>query len=145
MAVLANLALLVNVEPKSFMIGVAAQLVGVGFWLAWRGTGPTEEELEEGRLDREQVDNFRRELQPEGGLSSYPHPWLMPDFWQVPSVSMGLAPVMAVLAEHQLRKEERAAVAVPGIAGHAAPEGLGAVAGRQPDAAGMPAEEGAAA
>jgi amino acid transporter len=46
-AVLANLALLVNVEPKSFVIGVAAQLVGVGFWLAWRGTGPTEEELEE--------------------------------------------------------------------------------------------------
>ncbi len=44
----------------------------------------------------EQLDNFRRELAPGGGLSSYPHPWLMPDFWQFPTVSMGLAPIMAI-------------------------------------------------
>ncbi len=50
----------------------------------------------EGRLKKEQLENFRRELQPGGGLSSYPHPWLMPDFWQYPTVSMGLGPIMAI-------------------------------------------------
>ncbi|MGD9903448.1 MAG: pyruvate dehydrogenase (acetyl-transferring), homodimeric type [Vicinamibacterales bacterium] len=50
----------------------------------------------EGRLSAEQLENFRRELQPGGGLSSYPHPWLMPDFWEFPTVSMGLGPIMAI-------------------------------------------------
>ncbi len=50
----------------------------------------------EGRLSETQLENFRRELAPGGGLSSYPHPWLMPDFWEFPSVSMGLAPIMAI-------------------------------------------------
>src|SRR5271167_1815574 len=50
----------------------------------------------EGRLTVQQIENFRRELKPEGGLSSYPHPWLMPDFWQFPTVSMGLSPIMAI-------------------------------------------------
>ena len=50
----------------------------------------------EGRISETELINFRRELQPEGGLSSYPHPWLMPGFWQFPTVSMGLAPIMAI-------------------------------------------------
>ncbi len=50
----------------------------------------------EGRISRERLENFRRELSPGGGLSSYPHPWLMPDFWEFPSVSMGLAPISAI-------------------------------------------------
>jgi pyruvate dehydrogenase E1 component len=50
----------------------------------------------EGRISREQLENFRRELKPGGGLSSYPHPWLMPDFWEVPTVSMGLGPITAI-------------------------------------------------
>jgi pyruvate dehydrogenase E1 component len=50
----------------------------------------------EGRLNEKDVQNFRRELKPGGGLSSYPHPWLMPGFWEFPTVSMGLAPVMAI-------------------------------------------------
>ena len=50
----------------------------------------------EGRLSVEKLENFRRELKPGGGLSSYPHPWLMPDFWEAPSVSMGLSPIMAI-------------------------------------------------
>ncbi len=50
----------------------------------------------EGRLSRKQLENFRRELQPAGGLSSYPHPWLMPEFWQFPTVSMGLGPITAI-------------------------------------------------
>ncbi|MEM1067279.1 MAG: pyruvate dehydrogenase (acetyl-transferring), homodimeric type [Planctomycetota bacterium] len=50
----------------------------------------------EGRLDEENLDNFRRELQPVQGLSSYPHPWLMPEFWEYPTVSMGLGPIMSI-------------------------------------------------
>lgn len=50
----------------------------------------------EGRLTIEQLENFRRELNPNGGLSSYPHPWLMPNFWEFPTVSMGLGPIMAI-------------------------------------------------
>lgn len=49
----------------------------------------------EGRLSEEQLIKFRQEVG-GGGLSSYPHPWLMPDFWQFPTVSMGLGPLMAV-------------------------------------------------
>jgi len=48
-----------------------------------------------GRLTTEQMDNFRQEVD-GGGISSYPHPWLMPDFWQFPTVSMGLGPLMAI-------------------------------------------------
>jgi len=48
--------------------------------------------LLEGRLSEQHLKNFRRELAPGGGLSSYPHPWLMPNFWQFPTVSMGLGP-----------------------------------------------------
>ena len=50
----------------------------------------------EGRLSEHQLKNFRRELQEGGGLSSYPHPWLMPDFWQFPTVSMGLGPILSI-------------------------------------------------
>ena len=49
-----------------------------------------------GRLSEQQLVNFRRELAPGGGLSSYPHPWLMPEFWEFPTVSMGLGPLMAI-------------------------------------------------
>ncbi|MFK7737051.1 MAG: pyruvate dehydrogenase (acetyl-transferring), homodimeric type, partial [Pirellulaceae bacterium] len=50
----------------------------------------------EGRLEIENLENFRRELQDVPGLSSYPHPWLMPEFWEFPTVSMGLGPIMAI-------------------------------------------------
>ena len=49
----------------------------------------------EGRISEEQMDNFRREVD-GNGLSSYPHPWLMPDYWQFPTVSMGLGPIQAI-------------------------------------------------
>ena len=58
--------------------------------------GPYSRAFLEGRLTEEQLRNFRRELRPGGGLSSYPHPWLMPDFWEFPTVSMGLGPLMAI-------------------------------------------------
>lgn len=50
----------------------------------------------EGRLSEQHLLNFRRELADTPGLSSYPHPWLMPDFWEYPTVSMGLGPIMAI-------------------------------------------------
>ncbi len=49
----------------------------------------------EGRLNEKQLDSFRQEVK-QGGLSSYPHPWLMPNFWQFPTVSMGLGPMLAI-------------------------------------------------
>ncbi|HEX3554317.1 MAG TPA: pyruvate dehydrogenase (acetyl-transferring), homodimeric type [Thermoanaerobaculia bacterium] len=50
----------------------------------------------EGRIKVEQMEAFRRELAPGGGLASYPHPWLMPGFWEFPTVSMGLGPIAAI-------------------------------------------------
>ena len=67
----------------------------------------------EGRLTREQLGNFRRELAPGGGLSSYPHPWLMPDFWQFPTVSMGLGPIMSIYQARFLRYLEDRALKPP--------------------------------
>ncbi len=50
----------------------------------------------EGRLSEEQLDGFRQEVSKPGGLSSYPHPWLMPDFWQFPTVSLGIGPITSI-------------------------------------------------
>jgi pyruvate dehydrogenase E1 component len=50
----------------------------------------------ERRLDEDALDHFRRELSGDGGLSSYPHPWLMPEFWEYPTVSMGLGPISSI-------------------------------------------------
>jgi pyruvate dehydrogenase E1 component len=57
----------------------------------------------EGRIPREKLQNFRRELKAGGGLSSYPHPWLMPDFWEFPTVSMGLGPIQAIYQARFIR------------------------------------------
>ncbi|MGA7463554.1 MAG: pyruvate dehydrogenase (acetyl-transferring), homodimeric type, partial [Candidatus Korobacteraceae bacterium] len=57
----------------------------------------------EGRLSEEQVLNFRHELRGAPGLPSYPHPWLMPDFWKFPTVSMGLGPLNAIYQARFMR------------------------------------------
>ncbi len=60
----------------------------------------------EGRLSEDQLTRFRQETDPAhpgGGLSSYPHPWLMPEFWQFPTVSMGLGPLMAIYQAHFMK------------------------------------------
>jgi pyruvate dehydrogenase E1 component len=58
----------------------------------------------EGRLSEKQLEGFRQEVSsPGGGVSSYPHPWLMPDFWQFPTVSMGLGPIMAIYQARFMR------------------------------------------
>ena len=59
----------------------------------------------EGRLSEEQLMRFRREVE-GGGLSSYPHPWLMPDFWQFPTVSMGLGPMNSIFQARFIRYME---------------------------------------
>ncbi|MEO7742166.1 MAG: pyruvate dehydrogenase (acetyl-transferring), homodimeric type [Usitatibacter sp.] len=68
----------------------------------------------EGRLTEAQLDNFRQEVDGKG-ISSYPHPWLMPDFWQFPTVSMGLGPIQAIYQARFLRYLEHR--------GHAKTEG----------------------
>ncbi|HEY9841589.1 MAG TPA: pyruvate dehydrogenase (acetyl-transferring), homodimeric type [Candidatus Obscuribacterales bacterium] len=95
----------------------------------------------EGRLSEQQLINFRRELQPGGGLSSYPHPWLMPDFWEFPTVSMGLGPLMAIyqarfnryLENRGLKKQTGKVWAFLGDGETDEPESLGAIslAGRE--------------
>ena len=64
----------------------------------------------EGRLTEDQLLNFRQEVDGEG-LSSYPHPWLMPDFWQFPTVSMGLGPLMAIYQARFMRYLEHRGLA----------------------------------
>jgi pyruvate dehydrogenase E1 component len=68
----------------------------------------------EGRLSESQLQHFRQEAGGPGqGLSSYPHPWLMPDFWQFPTVSMGLGPMMAIFQARFIRYLEHRGLAKP--------------------------------
>src|SRR5215470_3161094 len=67
----------------------------------------------EGRLSLKQVENFRHELRGEPGLSSYPHPWLMPDFWRYPTVSMGLSSLNAIYQARFMRYMENRGLAAP--------------------------------
>ncbi len=94
-----------------------------------------------GRLTEEQMDNFRREVDGKG-LSSYPHPWLMPDFWQFPTVSMGLGPLQAIYQarfmkylQHRelIKTDERKVWAFMGDGEMDEPESMGAIgmAGRE--------------
>ena len=97
----------------------AATLYEVGFNHFWRGRtddhggdlvymqghsspGIYARAFLEGRFDEDQMRNFRQEVG-GNGLSSYPHPWLMPEFWQFPTVSMGLSPIMAIYQARFLR------------------------------------------
>jgi len=95
----------------------------------------------EGRLTEEQLLNFRQEVD-GNGLSSYPHPWLMPEFWQFPTVSMGLGPLMAIYQARFLKylhhrgladTEDRKVWAFTGDGEMDEPESLGALslAGRE--------------
>jgi pyruvate dehydrogenase E1 component len=90
----------------------------------------------EGRFPTERLENFRHELRPGGGLSSYPHPWLMPDFWEFPTVSMGLGPIMSIyqarfnryLEDRSLKKPSTTKVwAFLGDGETDEPESLGAI------------------
>ncbi|AZS50899.1 pyruvate dehydrogenase (acetyl-transferring), homodimeric type [Entomomonas moraniae] len=67
----------------------------------------------EGRISEEQLNNFRQEVGGKG-LSSYPHPWLMPDFWQFPTVSMGLGPIQAIYQARFMKYLEHRGFITPG-------------------------------
>ena len=67
----------------------------------------------EGRLTEGHLKNFRHELRAEPGLSSYPHPWLMPDFWRFPTVSMGLGPINAIYQARFMRYLENRGLIEP--------------------------------
>ena len=60
----------------------------------------------EGVFDENHLENFRREVSGDG-LSSYPHPWLMPDYWQFPTVSMGLGPIQAIYQAHVMKYQQK--------------------------------------
>lgn len=90
----------------------------------------------EGRISEEQLSNFRREVGGKG-LSSYPHPYLMPDYWQFPTVSMGLGPIMSIYQAHiqkyltnrkLIKDENRKVWAFLGDGEMDEPESLGAIA-----------------
>src|SRR6478672_10353431 len=90
----------------------------------------------EGRITAAKLENFRRELKAGGGLSSYPHPWLMPDFWEFPTVSMGLGPICSIyqarfmryLEDRGLKKRSNSKVwAFLGDGETDEPESLGAI------------------
>jgi pyruvate dehydrogenase E1 component len=69
----------------------------------------------EGRLTEKHLENFRHELREHPGLSSYPHPWLMPDFWNFPTVSMGLGPINSIYQARFMRYlENRGLIPVTG-------------------------------
>ncbi len=95
----------------------------------------------EGRITHEQLEHFRQEVDGKG-LSSYPHPWLMPDFWQFPTVSMGLGPIMSIYQARFMRylhdralidAQDRKVWAFHGDGEMDEPESLGAIslAGRE--------------
>ncbi|MGA3258634.1 MAG: pyruvate dehydrogenase (acetyl-transferring), homodimeric type [Bryobacteraceae bacterium] len=67
----------------------------------------------EGRLSEDHLKNFRHELRDKPGLSSYPHPWLMPDFWRFPTVSMGLGPINSIYQARFMRYLENRGVIPP--------------------------------
>lgn len=96
-ATFASAATLYEVGFNHYFRGRTADSHGDVIYLQGHASpGPYARAFLEGRLNETQLKNFRQELQPGGGLSSYPHPWLMPGFWQFPTVSMGLGPIMAI-------------------------------------------------
>jgi len=96
-ATYASAATLYEVGFNHFFRGRTADSHGDVIYIQGHASpGPYARAFLEDRLTEQQLRNFRQELQPGGGLSSYPHPWLMPNFWQFPTVSMGLGPIMAI-------------------------------------------------
>ena len=93
----ASSATLYEVGFNHFFRGKDAGLTGdIIFFQGHASPGIYARAFLEGRLTEENLLNFRHEQRAGGGLSSYPHPWLMPDFWEFPTVSMGLGPLMAI-------------------------------------------------
>jgi pyruvate dehydrogenase E1 component len=96
-ATFASAATLYEIGFNHFFHGRSADHPGdVVFFQGHASPGMYARAFLEGRLDESKLVNFRQELKPGGGIPSYPHPWLMPDFWQYPTVSMGLGPILSI-------------------------------------------------
>lgn len=103
-ATFASSATLYDVGHDYFFRGANDNFLGdMVFYQGHSSPGMYSRAFVEGRLNEAQLDSFRRETSPEGGLPSYPHPWGMPEFWQFPTVSMGLGPMQAVHQAHVMR------------------------------------------
>ena len=93
----ASSATLYEVAQNHFFRGAAENFPGdMVYFQGHAAPGMYARAFMEGRLDEKDLLNFRQELADGGGLSSYPHPYLMPEFWQFPTVSMGLGPIMSL-------------------------------------------------
>ena len=92
----ASIATLYEVGFNHFFRGPAARDRDQIYFQGHAAPGNYARAFLEGRLSVQDLKNFRHEVHPGGGLPSYPHPWLKPDFWQFPTVSMGLGPIMAI-------------------------------------------------
>jgi pyruvate dehydrogenase E1 component len=95
-------ATLYDVGFNYFFKGSEGQLEDLIYYQGHSSPGIYARSFLEGRLNEEDLDNFRREVK-KPGLSSYPHPWLMPEYWQFPTVSMGLGPIMGIYQAHIMR------------------------------------------
>jgi len=93
----ASSATLLEVAFNHFLRGRTADFTGdLVYFQGHAAPGIYARAFLEGRLSEQHLKNFRQELAEDGGLSSYPHPYLMPDFWQFPTVSMGLGPILSI-------------------------------------------------
>ena len=95
-------ATLYDVGFNYFFKGSEGQLEDLIYYQGHSSPGIYARSFLEGHLGEEDLDNFRREVK-KPGLSSYPHPWLMPEYWQFPTVSMGLGPIMGIYQAHIMR------------------------------------------
>ncbi len=112
----ASMATLLEVAQNHFLHGSYGDQPGdCVFFQGHSAPGVYARAFLEGRLAEQRLENFRHELRDEPGLSSYPHPWLMPDFWSHPTVSMGLSSISAIyLARFMRYLEHRSLIPVTG-------------------------------
>src|SRR5579863_5889095 len=104
LATYASLATMLEVGHNHFFHGSYGNDPGdLVYFQGHASPGPYARAFLEGRLNEHHLENFRHELRDHPGLSSYPHPWLMPDFWQFPTVSMGLGPIGAIYQARFMR------------------------------------------
>ena len=99
----ASSATLYEVAQNHFFRGPDSPDADIVFFQGHASPGMYSRAFLEGRLNEQHLENFRHELREHPGLSSYPHPWLMPDFWQYPTVSMGLGPIQAIYQARFMR------------------------------------------
>ena len=99
-------ATLYEVGFNHFFRGSDKQLGDLIYFQGHSSPGIYARSFLEGRLKKDQIENFRKEIKGIG-LSSYPHPWLMPNYWQFPTVSMGLGPIFGIYQAHIMRYLEK--------------------------------------